>query len=262
MFVRVEFRAANPILPPVLMIRRAIGPSLVGSCLLGVGFLSLDTYVPLYVQGAKGGGAAAAAAVVTPVMLAWAASGVIVAPLIVRWGFRRTALVGCALTLASFTGLFACALVDAPKWVLTAALLASGFGFGTASMPYLLAAQEAVAWQQRGIITSAVSFFRTMGGAVGIGVLGMLFNVLTAPRLNALRGLGVNPAELMDPHVRQQVPPDALQSASAIIGRGLTWVFAAMVLAAAAQLAITVLLPSRKCDHPVKPSEALEAMAG
>src|SRR5205814_5294464 len=79
-FVMVERRAANPILPPALLTNRSIGPALVGSCLLGIGFLSLDTYVPLYVQGAKGGGAAAAASVVTPVMLTWAMSGLFSAP--------------------------------------------------------------------------------------------------------------------------------------------------------------------------------------
>ena len=56
------------------------------------GFLSLDTYVPLYVQGGRGGGATAAAGVVTPVMLTWALSGMVAAPLLVRWGFRRTAV--------------------------------------------------------------------------------------------------------------------------------------------------------------------------
>jgi len=55
-FIKVELRAANPILPPSLMVERSVGPALIGSCLLGIGFLSLDTYVPLYVQGAKGGG--------------------------------------------------------------------------------------------------------------------------------------------------------------------------------------------------------------
>ena len=39
---------------------RSIGPSLVGSLLMGAGFLSLDTFVPLYVQGGLGGGATAA----------------------------------------------------------------------------------------------------------------------------------------------------------------------------------------------------------
>ena len=76
------------------MVKRSIGPTLVGNFLLGIGFLSLDTYVPLYVQGGRGGGVAAAAGVVTPVMLTWALSGIIAAPLVVRWGFRKTALLG------------------------------------------------------------------------------------------------------------------------------------------------------------------------
>jgi MFS family permease len=261
-FVSVERRAANPVLPPALMADRAIGPSLVGSALLGVGFLSLDTYVPLYVQGAKGGGAAAAAGVVTPVMLAWAFSGVFAAPLVVRWGFRRTAMLGGALTVLSFAGLLACALLDAPRWVLTAVLLASGLGFGPSSMAQLLAAQDAVAWQQRGIITSGVTFFRTIGGAVGIGVLGMLFNILTGPRMQQLRAAGVNPAELMDPHTRSHLPTDLLRQASATIGRGLAWVFAAMLLGALAQLAVTFLLPPGKGGRPVAKSEAMEAMVG
>jgi hypothetical protein len=129
-------------------------------------------------------------------------------------------------------------------------------------MPYLLAAQEAVEWQQRGIITSGIAFFRTMGGAVGIGLLGMLFNVLIAPRMRQLREAGINPAQLMDPHTRASLSSESLKIASGAIGHALTWVFGAMVLAAAAQLVVTVLLPSRKCEHPAHASEALEAMAG
>ncbi|CAA9444408.1 MAG: Uncharacterized MFS-type transporter, partial [uncultured Phycisphaerae bacterium] len=189
-FVRVERRAVNPVLPPSLVLHRVIGPSLVGSFLLGICFLGLDTYVPLYVQGAKGGGAAAAAAVVTPVMLAWASSGIFAAPLVLRWGFRRTAVLGSGLTVLSFAGLVACAVTDAPQWVLVGVLLLAGLGFGPASMSYLLASQGAVGWQQRGIVTSGNQFFRTIGGAVGIGLLGMLFNVLAAARLEPLRAAG------------------------------------------------------------------------
>jgi len=129
-------------------------------------------------------------------------------------------------------------------------------------MAQLLAAQDAVAWQQRGIITSGITFFRTIGGAVGIGVMGMLFNVLTAPQMQKFREAGVNPAELMDPHTRGHVPPEILSQAGATIGHGLTWVFAAMLLAALAQAAVTLLLPPGRCTHPVRRSEALEAMAG
>jgi MFS family permease len=262
-FIRVETPAANPVMPPALMIRRAIGPSLIGSLLLGVGFLSLDTYVPLYVQGAKGGGATAAASVVTPVMLAWATSGIFAAPLVVRWGFRKTALCGCALTILSFAGLLICAITNASHAVLTAVLLLSGLGFGPASMAYLLAAQDDVAWQQRGIVTSSIQFFRTIGGAVGIGVLGMLFNILTAPAMRRLREQGVNPGQLLDPHQRASLSPQVLQSASSSIAHGLTWVFAAMLIGAIVQAAATLLMPAaRKSTHAPSRAEAIEAMAG
>ena len=61
-------------------------------------------------------------------------------------------------------------------------------------MSYLLSVQHGVAWQQRGIATSALQFFRTMAGAVGIGLLGLLFNILAAPQMQQLRAMGVNPA--------------------------------------------------------------------
>ncbi|HMB95089.1 MAG TPA: MFS transporter [Tepidisphaeraceae bacterium] len=261
-FFRVERHAANPILPPSLIFHRAIGPSLIGSCLLGVGFLSLDTYVPLYVQGAKGGGAAAAASVVTPVMLAWATSGIISAPLIVRWGFRKTAMLGCLLTIISFAGLCACAVMNSPHWVMTAVLLISGFGFGPASMAYLLAAQEAVAWQQRGIVTSGIQFFRTIGGAIGIGVMGMIFNILTAPDMQRLRAAGVNPSTLLNPQGRASLSADTLRAASAMFAHGLIWVFVGMLLCALFQAGFTLIMPKGKAKHTINRAEAIEAMAG
>src|SRR5262245_39736674 len=135
-----------------------------GSAIMGVAFFGVDTYVPLYVQGTTGAGATAAAGVVTPVMLAWAMSGIFVAPIIIRYGFRRTATIGSTLTALGFHGLFICALLHASGWILAAVLVLAGLGFGSASMPYLLSAQHGVSWQQRGIATSAITFFRTMGG--------------------------------------------------------------------------------------------------
>src|SRR5262249_25498142 len=150
-FVFIERRASNPILPPELIMRRAIGPALLGSTLMGIGFFSVDTYVPLYVQGTTGFGATAAAGVVTPVMLAWASSGVFVAPIVMRWGFRKTAIVGSAMTAVSFTALFVCATLHASGWILAGVLVLAGVGFGSASMPQLLSVQHSVTWQQRGL---------------------------------------------------------------------------------------------------------------
>jgi MFS family permease len=261
-FIYIERRAKNPILPPDLIVQPAIGPSLLGSALMGIGFFSVDTYVPLYVQGTTGAGATAAAGVVTPVMLAWATSGILVAPLIVRWGFRRTAIIGSALIAISFLCLFVCALLHASGWVLAAVLVVAGGGFGAASMPYLLSVQHSVSWQQRGIVTSACQFFRTMGGAIGIGLMGMLFNVLAAPQMQQLREMGISPASIMDPDMRDHLSDAAKPIIFDMIGSGLTWVFLAMAIVAVIQVAVGCLMASDD-EHPATSVEisALEANA-
>lgn len=261
-FVRHEYRAANPIMPPDLMVQRLIGPSIAGSLLLGAGYLCLDTYVPLYVQGARGGGATAAAGVVTPVILTWAISGFLSAPLLVRWGFRKVAIGGSILITLGFVGLVLGTWFTASHWVLTAVLSITGLGLGPCSMSYLIAAQESVTWQQRGIITSSISFVRTMGGALGIGLLGALFNALTVTDLEQLRSQGVDIARLLDPHADLRLPADIVGHAQRVIGSGLLWVFVAMVVMGLLQIAVTMLMTDHKTGRAISRQEAMEAMAG
>jgi len=259
-FVRIERTAGNPIMPPALMMKRAIGPLMAGSFLLGGAFLCLDTFVPLYVQGGRGGGVAAAAGVVTPVMLTWATSGIIAAPLVVRWGFRNTAILGSTLSTISLLGLLICAITDASHWTITLVLALSGCGFGPASMSYLLAAQHAVEWQQRGIITSGIQFFRTTGGAIAIGLMGMLFNFLIRDQVIALRSAGVNPATLLDPFGRSGLTDDQMHVVQNMISGGLLKVFVAMIVFAILQLLATLLMASGKSE-PLTRGETLEALA-
>ena len=258
-FVRQERRAANPVMAPSLMVRREIGPSILATFFFGAAFLSLDTYVPLYVQGGRGGGPGAAAAVVTPVMLTWAISNLVVAPLLTRWGFRQVALIGSAITIVGIGGLLASAVLDWPRWAMTIVLAITGFGFGPASMSYLLGAQNAVGWQQRGVVTSSVSFFRTIGGAMGIGLLGALFNILSRHDLNALKAMHVNPAAALDPRLQAELSPQALALVQHAISSSLLWVFAAMLGIVVVQLLLTLRMPPRQAAEVIDPSSSSAA---
>ena len=160
---------------------RAIGPAMLGSFLLGAGFLCLDTYVPLYVQGGRGGGVAAAASVVTPVMLTWALSGIIAAPLVVRWGFRNTALLGSCVVIISFVGLLAVRLLDAPHWVLTGVLALTGCGFGPPRWLICWPPNMPSPGSNAASSPAASSSSAPSAGAIGTGLLGMLFNLLIHP---------------------------------------------------------------------------------
>jgi MFS family permease len=258
-FVHHERRTDNPVLSPDLMLRREIGPSILGTFFFGAVFLSLDTFVPLYVQGGRGGGATGAAAVVTPVMLTWAISGMVAAPLLIRWGFRRTALLGCCLIVTGFTGLLLAALLGWPNWVLTAVLAITGMGFGPVSMSQLLSAQDAVEWQQRGIITSSISFFRTIGGALGIGLLGAAFNFLSRGDLQRLKDTGISPAAALDPDMQKGLSPESLALIHHAISGGLLWVFGTIVALTVVLLGVTSLMRDKKPDHAVGKMEAFDA---
>jgi MFS family permease len=180
-----------------------------------------------------------------------------------RWGFKRMATIGAVLIAVGFAGLLVCSLVDAPLWVITALLFITGFGFGPNSMAILLAAQDAVEWQQRGIVTSGITFARNFGGALGVGLFGALFNILTTARLHALSAGNFSTGDLLNPHKLEELQkthPTELAASQYTITHGLVWVFVAMLAAAVAQIFMSRLIPGRKSGHKVSAAEMLEAV--
>jgi MFS family permease len=195
-------------------------------------------------------------------MLTWALSGIAAAPLVVRWGFRNTSLLGSALIVVGFSGLLVCTAYDANKHVLAAVLAVTGLGFGPASMAFFLSAQNAVSWQRRGIITSSVQFFRTAGGSMGIGILGTIFNIITLPKLATLESANITAATFLDPRLRAQLSPQTLHAAGWMIDGGLHWVFITMLAVAILQLIVSRWMPVHEANHKLSKAEMAEAIVG
>src|SRR6185369_9762336 len=185
LFVRLQTRRKHPLIPPELFRSARTAAPYVGGVLLGTTIYGVDTYVPLFVQGARGGTAGSAGAVVTPLVFLWAISATVAARLIVRFGFRRTARWGAILTLVGLVALVAAALLNASVPWISAACAIVGAGLGPSSMSQVLAIQNVVSERQRGVATSLVAFFRALGGAVGVGALGGLFAMGLSRRLGA-----------------------------------------------------------------------------
>lgn len=257
LFAFHEGRTAHPILPPALLLQRAIGPAMAGNFLLGAAHLCVDTYVPLYVQGGRGGGAGQAAGVITPIILSWAVSGVLGGYLIVRWGFRRTAIFGSLFLIAGFAGMLLCALFNAPHTAMIVVLAVAGIGMGPTSMAYLLGGQDSVPWRQRGSVTSGLTFCRTMGGAMGVGFLGALFSLLMRPELARLKEQQISAAAALDPSRHHELPPPVLAEVQHAIAAALLWVFVVMVLMVLAQGLFSSLMPDGKRNpQPAGPPKA------
>ena len=173
LFVVREHHAADPILPLDLMTRPVIGTSLIGSLFFGGILFGLETYVPLYIQGVRGGGATSSGLALMPLFVSWAISVAFAARALVHHGFRRAGLIGSGLVVIGLAMLVIGA--SFPDWsrpLFIVGLAIVGTGMGPTSISFILAIQHAVTWGQRGVATGAATFTRTIGGAVGVGLLG------------------------------------------------------------------------------------------
>jgi MFS family permease len=182
-FARIQSRHAHPLLPLTLLRRSEIAAPYAAGFLLGTTIYGVDAFVPLFVQGARGGTAAAAGAVVTPVVLMWAVSATLAVRAVVAFGFRRTAQTGAVIISLGFVALVVAVSLGAGVPWISAACALVGLGLGPSSMSQVLAIQAEAPEAERGVATSLVPFFRTLGGALGVSALGGILSAGLASRL-------------------------------------------------------------------------------
>jgi EmrB/QacA subfamily drug resistance transporter len=174
-FVLVERRAADPLVPlRLLRARLIVATCLVAAC-VGAILLGLTSYVPTYVQVALGTGPLIAGFALAALTLGWPLSASQSGRLYLRLGMRVTALIGGVIVVA---GTLLLLQLDQRSSVLHVAItcFVIGLGMGFTAAPTLIAAQAAVDWQQRGVVTAANMFFRSLGSAVGVAVFGAVVN--------------------------------------------------------------------------------------
>ena len=152
LFVIREHRAIDPILPLDLMMRPVIAASLVGSLLFGGILFGLDAYVPLYMQGVRGGSATSAGLALMPLFIAWAISVALAARAVIHHGFRRAGMIGSAIVaVGSLFLVLGASLPDWSRLCFIVGLAIVGTGMGPTSFSFILAVQNTVSWGQRGL---------------------------------------------------------------------------------------------------------------
>jgi len=174
-FVAVERRAADPVVPLRLLSNRLLIATNLASACIGAALLGLTSYVPTFVQDVLGTGPLVAGFALAALTIGWPLSASQAGRVYLRIGIRSTALIGAAVVLVG-AGLLL--LLDRDSSVLQVAVSAFviGLGMGFTAPPTLIAAQSAVGWQQRGVVTGSNMFFRSAGSAVGVAVFGAVVN--------------------------------------------------------------------------------------
>ena len=183
-FVLVERRAAEPVLPLWVFTRRVLVGGNLASIGIGAVLIGLTSYVPTYVQGVLGTGPLVAGFAVAAMTLGWPIAASLSGRLYLRIGFRDTAVLGSAVVLAG--AVLAARLAETSSVLsVAAACFVVGVGLGFASAPTMVAAQSVVAWERRGVVTATNMFARNLGSAVGVAVFGAVANATLARRFAA-----------------------------------------------------------------------------
>jgi EmrB/QacA subfamily drug resistance transporter len=262
LFVIREHFAADPILPMDLMTRPTIAASLAGSCLIGGILFGIDTYVPLYIQGVRGGTATLAGRALMPLFLSWAISVAVAARAVVHRGFRFGALVGSTLITVGSLGLVLGAVF--PEWYRAGffpGLILVGMGMGPTSLSFILAVQHAVTWGQRGVATGAVTFLRTIGGALGVGILGAALAWELARRLAEAGASGIDVTAALRPETHALLDPDHLAVVQEQLGRTLRDVYVQIAALGIGSMICSLWLPNQKETQAVATAPGHEDLA-
>jgi EmrB/QacA subfamily drug resistance transporter len=215
-FIIWEQRHPEPLIPlPLLRHRLHLAVNGAG-LLLGMVLFGAVSYVPLYVQYVLGGTPLHAGLTLVPLSVGWSTASLLVGRLVQRVGF--TALVrGGAVAVALGAALSFVAL-DVPL-VALGGVVFYGLGMGALISCFTVSVQEHASPREKGIVTALAQFSRSIGGAVGVALLGVL----------ATRG-GAQSVDHLVP------------AATGSLATGLHLVFGAMVALAWAAMVVTVLL--------------------
>lgn len=227
----VERWAAEPILPGWLVRSRVFNGSNLTAFGIGALLIGLTSYIPLFAQGALRTTALVAGFALAAMTIGWPLAAANAGRLYLRIGFRFTTLIGSVVALLG-ASLLLLLTERSAIWQVAAFCFVVGIGLGLMASPSLIAAQSAVGWERRGVVTGANLFARSMGSAVGVAIFGAIAN-------SALAGRGGT-----------DLSAGALDLPPAVLSSAIHQVFIASAVVAVLIVAAAAVLPGRKSPEP------------
>ncbi|ULL18065.1 MFS transporter [Paenibacillus sp. H1-7] len=264
LFLWVETKVPAPVVPLQLFRNRLFSSSMGASLVYGAIMMAAASYIPLFIQGVFEGSATSAGQVLTPMMLGVVASSTLGGRFIGRTSYRNIMLVSVTLLLIA-TLLLSMVSVTTPRWVVTLYMVVMGLGVGVSFPVTSMSALHQIGPQQRGIVTSLVSFFRSIGSAIGVTVFGAVQAAALKANLaeslpgSELAGKPVDAQVLLQPQVRASIPGPELQKMIIALADSIAFVFACTVFMAAVGLVFVLLMGKAKMEIAASQQKAMHA---
>jgi EmrB/QacA subfamily drug resistance transporter len=192
-----ERRAAEPIMPPHLFRNHTFVITSLAGLIVGVAMFGAIIFLPQYLQIVKGESPTVSGLLTLPLVIGLLITSIGSGLIITRTGRYKIFPIVGLLVAAAGLALLSRLQVHTSLVVASGYMLVTGLGIGMVMQVLVLAAQNAVGQRDLGVATSGATFFRSMGGAIGVAVFGALLShrlVSTIPA--ALARVGVPPSQL------------------------------------------------------------------
>jgi EmrB/QacA subfamily drug resistance transporter len=206
-FVFVESRAAEPVLPLRLFTSRVFSVCCALSFIVGFAMLGAITFLPTFQQYVDGVSATISGLKLLPLVVGLLITSVAAGTAVGKTG--RYKIFPIAGTVLIGIGLFLLSRMDEHTSTVVSSLFmfVLGAGIGLCMQVLTLIVQNTSSYQDLGVATSGVTFFRTLGGSFGASVFGSLYSNFLKERLPAAAAAAkVNPSALATPEALHRLP--------------------------------------------------------
>lgn len=233
-FVVVEHRAAEPVLPPHLFRMRTFSAASAVGLVVGFAMFGALAYLPQYMQIVKGASPTSSGLQLLPMMAGLLFTSIVTGRLISRWGrYKIFPIIGTA-TMTAGLYLLSRLTADTSTGLASLYMFVLGAGIGASIQVLVIAVQNAVSYADLGAGTAGVTFFRSIGGSFGTAAFGAIFsNVLPRNLTQALHGAalpaGLTAASGASPAALARLPAPAHAAFVAGYAASLHTVFLAAV---------------------------------
>jgi EmrB/QacA subfamily drug resistance transporter len=175
LFGIIETKAKDPILDFSLFKNRVFAATNALGFLLGLGMFGAIMFVPMFMQGILGVSPTEAGSTMTPMMIAMILASVIGGRLLLRFRFRTVLTAGMLITTVGFY-LMSTMGIGSTQFTAYMYMVVLGLGMGLVMPTLMIAIQNEFPKSQLGTVTSASTFFRSIGGTIGVTVLNVVMN--------------------------------------------------------------------------------------
>ncbi|WP_248193998.1 MDR family MFS transporter [Micrococcus endophyticus] len=185
LFVVVELKVTEPLIPLTLFRNRTFTLATIASIATGLAMFGAGVYLAQYMQLARGATPTQAGLMTIPMIAGLLITSTVIGRVITRTGVWKRWLIVGAVLLTAGMALLATLHYDTPFVLVSLHMLLLGAGVGMTMQNLVLVVQNTTDPRQMGVASSGVTFFRSLGGSVGVAAMGAVVANVVPSRFEA-----------------------------------------------------------------------------